>query len=715
MSANEDLLNFNHPNNKQELVMSNSNQGKNGYLIPSQQLINSKDILLIQNETKKPTNKKREKLIKEQAVLNEFYPLFSTEELTSENFSSKFSNDRKSRKNQRWTKEEDELLIALVEEFDGKCWKKISSFIKDRTPIQCLHRWTKILKPGLVKGPWTAEEDKLLINWVKQNGSNEFFRCNDVIPGRNSKQCRERWFNVLNPKVFKGDWMLSEDYLVFKLYINFGGKWIKFVPFFNNMRAENSIKNRFYSTIRRFNTILKKNNEHSEINEEQKIQLIFNNLKLRVMKEYNLHSEEELQKFEYIDLGFVDRLEDKDPKNKYIDKDDLMKLATEINNSKGKFYKSGKSKATTVIKSADNDETSIVKNQNNKNHNISLKSVVDTRNNFNLNQRLQEKISSNNGFCIDFYNKYVKDPKEVDYSLSVKDSIASKMFSSNIDSHESLTEPNNNFMDYYNDSAFNQLQHNKNMILDNDFVSNALLNNPNLMNDYLYSNSNKAFNNLTLDDLEKKIMSFCGNPNFSIEEDWNANLKNKIQSAFDDVDRELNNNNHQVGSYPLRFHENYVSESFNQENSNINTNTNININTNNNKQFLEKIGNKKNNKQINFDNQITQNKLKQKDFEEKTKTSYTIASTKEHTEKDYENDINLERLRQPPQDIDALMRQLDELEELVRMTKEQINYNCSQNTFNKNQEQMKIDDEDSNSLNEENCFTILPRRINKKN
>ena len=36
-----------------------------------------------------------------------------------------------------------------------------------RTPIQCLHRWTKILKPGLVKGPWTPEEDLLLMEWVK--------------------------------------------------------------------------------------------------------------------------------------------------------------------------------------------------------------------------------------------------------------------------------------------------------------------------------------------------------------------------------------------------------------------------------------------------------------------------------------------------------------------------------------------------------------------
>ena len=30
------------------------------------------------------------------------------------------------------------------------------SFV-DRTDVQCLHRWQKVLNPELVKGPWTKE------------------------------------------------------------------------------------------------------------------------------------------------------------------------------------------------------------------------------------------------------------------------------------------------------------------------------------------------------------------------------------------------------------------------------------------------------------------------------------------------------------------------------------------------------------------------------
>ena len=56
-----------------------------------------------------------------------------------------------------WTAEEDELLRSAVQQYGGRNWKKISDQIPERTDVQCLHRWQKVLRPGLVKGPWTAE------------------------------------------------------------------------------------------------------------------------------------------------------------------------------------------------------------------------------------------------------------------------------------------------------------------------------------------------------------------------------------------------------------------------------------------------------------------------------------------------------------------------------------------------------------------------------
>lgn len=53
-----------------------------------------------------------------------------------------------------WTPQEDEKLKQLVEQYGAKNWKKIASFLDDRTDVQCLHRWQKVLNPALVKGPW---------------------------------------------------------------------------------------------------------------------------------------------------------------------------------------------------------------------------------------------------------------------------------------------------------------------------------------------------------------------------------------------------------------------------------------------------------------------------------------------------------------------------------------------------------------------------------
>ena len=36
-----------------------------------------------------------------------------------------------------------------------------AEYFMDRTDVQCLHRWQKVLNPDLVKGPWTKEVDHL--------------------------------------------------------------------------------------------------------------------------------------------------------------------------------------------------------------------------------------------------------------------------------------------------------------------------------------------------------------------------------------------------------------------------------------------------------------------------------------------------------------------------------------------------------------------------
>jgi hypothetical protein len=166
------------------------------------------------------------------------------------NSSLNSSSNSPSSKKGKWTTEEDKLLSSLVKLYNCRNWKTISKNVPGRSPIQCLHRWTKILQPGLVKGPWTTQEDQKLNDWVKKHGATKWTLCAEGIPGRSGKQCREHWNNSLNPDVKKGSWSSEEDFLIMVFYKKYGGSWKKIIPIFNK-RTENSIKNRFFSQLRK--------------------------------------------------------------------------------------------------------------------------------------------------------------------------------------------------------------------------------------------------------------------------------------------------------------------------------------------------------------------------------------------------------------------------------------------------------------------------------
>ena len=164
-------------------------------------------------------------------------------------------------KSGKWEEREDELLRQAVQQHGAKQWRLIAEFVPGRTSIQCLHRWTKILKPGLVKGAWTSEEDEILRKWVlKKKGAMKWSEATKEIQGRSGKQIRERWFNILNPHINKAKWTSDEERLLFNLYHEHGPRWCTLVSHFKN-RTENSIKNRFYSTLRRIATEYKRTHE----------------------------------------------------------------------------------------------------------------------------------------------------------------------------------------------------------------------------------------------------------------------------------------------------------------------------------------------------------------------------------------------------------------------------------------------------------------------
>jgi hypothetical protein len=154
----------------------------------------------------------------------------------------------------RWTSMEDSVLRELVEKNGNRRWKRTAKEFgersgSERSNVQCQHRWNKCLKPGLLKGPWTPDEDETIRRMIEENGGPQHVRWSviaKVLNGRLGKQVRERWINNLDPAINKGEWSAEEDDKLYDLHKRLGNKW-KCIAEHMPGRSENCVKNRFHS------------------------------------------------------------------------------------------------------------------------------------------------------------------------------------------------------------------------------------------------------------------------------------------------------------------------------------------------------------------------------------------------------------------------------------------------------------------------------------
>lgn len=121
---------------------------------------------------------------------------------------------------------------------------------------------------SLIKTRFTEEEDRKLIEAVKENGAFAWGKIAANLKGRTARQCRDRWVNYLNPELVKKEWAAEEDNLLMEMYKEFGTRW-KDISLFFQGRSLNCIRNRVFKLERRNRPKMKRRQNKIQTNDKE--------------------------------------------------------------------------------------------------------------------------------------------------------------------------------------------------------------------------------------------------------------------------------------------------------------------------------------------------------------------------------------------------------------------------------------------------------------
>lgn len=103
----------------------------------------------------------------------------------------------------KWTKHEDDKLIEIATKYGEKNWHQIALDLNtNRNELQCFVHYQKYKKMFNKKGKWSKEEDKKLIEIIKENSVNNIINWQKVYfalhdEGRSVDQIYNRYVNLI--------------------------------------------------------------------------------------------------------------------------------------------------------------------------------------------------------------------------------------------------------------------------------------------------------------------------------------------------------------------------------------------------------------------------------------------------------------------------------------------------------------------------------------
>ncbi|XP_065504575.1 snRNA-activating protein complex subunit 4 isoform X2 [Caloenas nicobarica] len=99
-----------------------------------------------------------------------------------------------------WTPREDAMLLAAVKKYGERDWYKIRTEVPGRSDAQCRDRYLKALHCDVKKGKWSLEEEEQLIELVQKHGLGHWSKIASQLPHRTGSQCLSKWKLMIGSK-----------------------------------------------------------------------------------------------------------------------------------------------------------------------------------------------------------------------------------------------------------------------------------------------------------------------------------------------------------------------------------------------------------------------------------------------------------------------------------------------------------------------------------
>lgn len=117
------------------------------------------------------------------------------------------------KRNHHWAEYEDRRLLAGIHRFGTENWSAVAAFVGNgRSRSQCMQRWSRGLNPSIRRDKWTKEEEEMLLELVNSNKYKSWSAISFHMKNRSDVQCRYHYKQMTGIDKDKlEDWHVSRS------------------------------------------------------------------------------------------------------------------------------------------------------------------------------------------------------------------------------------------------------------------------------------------------------------------------------------------------------------------------------------------------------------------------------------------------------------------------------------------------------------------------